>query len=89
MWQEPSLPRGTCPSSALVLTGLRGHGIGWRAGWSGASPVVGPHRYVVLRVGVQAGDLSAGVQPRGSHSVSGRFFVPGLPVANLRGPRIG
>lgn len=58
---HPSLPRGTCPSSSPALTGLRGHGIGCRAGRSRAGSVVGPHGYVVLCVGVQAGDLGTGV----------------------------
>lgn len=74
------------PPQAGRLTGLHGCGIGRRAGRPSARPVVGPNGHVVLGVGVQISDTGSGVQPCRPHTVSGCFFVPSFPVADLKGP---
>ena len=80
-------PRAPRPSrtQAARLTRLHGRGVGRGAGRPGAGPVVGPHGHVVLGAGVQARDQGAGVQPCRPHSLSGRCFGAGLPVADLKG----
>lgn len=77
-------PRRRPQAQADKLTGLHGCGIGSRAGGPSAGPVVGPHSHVVLGVGVQASDQGSGVQPCCPYSVSGCFFVPSFPVADLK-----
>ena len=79
-------PRAPHPShtQAARLTRLHGRGVGRGAGGPGAGPVVGPHSHVVLGAGVQACDQGAGVQPCSPHSLSGRCFGAGLPVADLK-----
>lgn len=81
---SPVHPPHRPQAQADKLTGLHGCGIGSRAGGPSAGPVVGPHSHVVLGVGVQASDQGSGVQPCCPYSVSGCFFVPSFPVADLK-----
>lgn len=85
--ETPPPPKHTWPPpQAGRLTGLHGRGIGRRAGRPSARPVVGPNGHVILGVGVQVGDSGTGVQSCRPHTISGCFFVPSFPVADLRGP---